>query len=157
MPIKNYTTSVSASRTVNEIQDLLRHHGASDVIVHYGTDREPENLTFNIETKHGDIVFRLPANVPALAALLLKQLTASNYRQWDTQYQAQRKAKVKEQAGRVAWRIIKDWVDAQLAIIETEMVTLEEVFLPYMVTNDGRILYEALKGKDFFLTEGKPA
>ncbi|WP_189339127.1 hypothetical protein [Williamsia muralis] len=33
-----------------------------------------------------------------------------------------------EHALRVAWRITKDWVEAQLAIIETQMVTPAQVF-----------------------------
>ena len=40
-----------------------------------------------------------------------------------------------------AWRITKDWVDAQVAIIETKMVTTTQVFLPYTVTSSGKSLY----------------
>ena len=29
---------------------------------------------------------------------------------------------------------MKDWVEGKMAQIETEMVTVEEVFLPYMLT-----------------------
>jgi len=50
--------------------------------------------------------------------------------------------KTVEQAERVAWRIMKDWLEAQLAIIATEMVTLDQVFLPYMQGDDGRTVYE---------------
>ena len=51
-------------------------------------------------------------------------------------------SRIEEQARRTAWRITKDWVDAQLAIIETKMVTTAQVFLPYAVTNDGRQVYQ---------------
>lgn len=37
------------------------------------------------------------------------------------------------QAERVAWRILKRWVDTQLAFIETGMIKFEEVFLSYIV------------------------
>ena len=40
----------------------------------------------------------------------------------------------REQAYRTAWRIIKDWVDAQMALLETEMVDFEEVFMPYILS-----------------------
>src|SRR5207253_3789685 len=48
-----------------------------------------------------------------------------------------------EQVSRdVAWRITKDWIEAQLAIIETRMVTMAQVFLPYAVTSTGESMYE---------------
>jgi len=42
----------------------------------------------------------------------------------------------------VAWRIIKDWIEAQLAIVEAEMVEMAEVFLPYAVTKSNKTLYQ---------------
>ena len=38
--------------------------------------------------------------------------------------------------------ITKDWVAAQLAIIETRMVTTAQVFLPYAITRNGQSVYE---------------
>jgi hypothetical protein len=152
--IKNYTTEVPAMKSIGQIQFNLAAHGATAIMVHYGTDHEPESLAFVIPTPQGEIPFRLPANVKKLEALLLKQLSISSYHTFDTQYQAQRKHKVGEQAKRVAWRIIKDWVDAQLAIIETEMVTIEQVFLPYMQVKNGQTLYQVMQEKRFMLTMG---
>ena len=34
----------------------------------------------------------------------------------------------------ITWRILKDWVEAQMALLETGMVTMDESFLPYMVS-----------------------
>lgn len=48
----------------------------------------------------------------------------------------------REQAERVAWRIIKDWIEAQMAILESEMVTMDEIFLPYTLDNKGNTLYQ---------------
>ena len=42
----------------------------------------------------------------------------------------------------MAWRIIKDWIEAQLAIVEAEMVEMAEVFLPYAVTKSNKTLYQ---------------
>jgi len=41
MPIKNYTTKVPASRSIQEIQDMLVKHGATDFLFQYeqGTGR----------------------------------------------------------------------------------------------------------------------
>ena len=43
----------------------------------------------------------------------------------------------KEQARRVAWRILKDWIEAQIALLESGMVEMEEIFLPYMLAGAG--------------------
>lgn len=43
----------------------------------------------------------------------------------------------------MAWRIVKDWVEAQMAILESEMVQMEEIFLPYMVSASGQTFFEA--------------
>lgn len=44
----------------------------------------------------------------------------------------------------MGWRIINDWVEAQLAIIETDMVSLDQVFLPYMSVEPNRSLYQVI-------------
>ncbi len=49
-----------------------------------------------------------------------------------------------EQAQKVAWRITKDWVAAQLAIVEAKLAEMAEVFLPYAITKTGNTLYKEL-------------
>lgn len=46
---------------------------------------------------------------------------------------------------RVSWRIVKDWVEAQMAIVEAQLAEVGEVFLPYAVTKKGNTLYKELK------------
>ena len=45
-------------------------------------------------------------------------------------------------------RILKDWVEAQMALPETGMVTMEEILLPSMLSG-GQTLYRALAADDF--------
>ena len=70
--------------------------------------------------------FRLPANVDAVWSVLQRQKVKCD----------------RAQAERVAWRIIKDWVAAQMAILETEMVQMDEIFLPYMINDSGQTLFQ---------------
>jgi hypothetical protein len=56
-----------------------------------------------------------------------------------------------DQAYRTAWKNIHDWVDAQMALLETEMVRLEEVFLPYMTDSTGRSVFERMESQAFLL------
>jgi hypothetical protein len=53
------------------------------------------------------------------------------------------------QAKRVAWRQILRWVQAQLALVETDMVRIEEVFMPYLLNKKGQTLYEAIAVNGF--------
>lgn len=48
-------------------------------------------------------------------------------------------------AQRTGWRILKDWVAAQLAIIEAGLATLPEVMLPYALLSDGQTLYKRVQ------------
>ena len=48
-----------------------------------------------------------------------------------------------EHAYKVAWRILKDWVLAQMAIVEAGAAQLAEVFLPYALQPDGKTMFEA--------------
>ena len=58
-----------------------------------------------------------------------------------------------QQANRTVCRIIKEWILAQMALIDTEMVTVEEVFLPYMLTGK-QTLYQALSNGDLKMLPG---
>lgn len=142
MPLLNYTTTIEAMKTVGEIQGNLAAHGAKSILIDYGDDGTVEALSFQVPTPHGQVAIRLPIAPDAV----LKVLTQQN-----------RLGKVPKryanhaQAVRVAWRIVKDWVEAQMAILETEMVRMEQIFLPYVITQGGRTLYEAMVDRHFQL------
>lgn len=135
MPIKNYTTKIPALQTIGEIQGILASHGAKKVMIDYNDNGHVEAVTFAIDTPIGLQGFAIPARVNAVAATLAKQKVKCDY----------------EQSERVAWRIVKDWIDAQMAFIESEQVALDEVFLPYMQDNSGNTLYEAFINKQLLL------
>jgi hypothetical protein len=43
-----------------------------------------------------------------------------------------------------------------MAIVDTNMVQLEQVFLPYVITPDGRTLYERVRDTQFVLPPAEP-
>lgn len=47
-----------------------------------------------------------------------------------------------EHAYRVAWRILRAWVNVQMVLVELEIVQIQEVFLPYVVQKNGQTLFE---------------
>ena len=50
----------------------------------------------------------------------------------------------------MAWRNIRDWVMAQLALYETEIVDMPQVFLPFATDQKGQTLYEKMVEGKFF-------
>lgn len=139
MAIKNYTTTINANKTIGEIQELLSKHGATAIMTEYD-DGNVTGLSFKIMTTRGELGIRLPSNTDRVLQVLKKQRKNNNQVK-DTF----------EQANKVAWRIIKDWVDAQMAILETEIVEMEQIFLPYVLNNRGKTLYQEFKDNQLLL------
>lgn len=55
-----------------------------------------------------------------------------------------------EHARNVGWRILKDWIDLQMALVEVKMRKLEQIFLADMWdARTGRTFYEVLAEKKF--------
>jgi hypothetical protein len=131
MAILNYTTKIDAFKTVGEIQSILVKHGAMNVSVDFD-QAQPVSLTFLVQLNGELINFRLPCNFMGVHRALTKDASVP------------KSLKTQEQARRVAWRILKDWVESQMAIVESELATLPEVFLPYIVMPTGLTLYESV-------------
>jgi len=129
MPLLNYTTSIAPQKTVMEIQTALAKAGASAIMANYDTDGNIIALSFKINADGKEIAFKLPTAWEPVQKTLQRQRVSQRYQ-------------TPEHALRVAWRITKDWVEAQLAIIETQMVTTVQVFLPYAITNNGQTVFE---------------
>lgn len=130
----NYTTKVPSSRTINEMQDALGRAGARRVMVEYANGA-PAALAFSLPTAHGERLYTLPCDIDAVLRVLK-----------DTDPTLLRTNKIKadrEQAEKVAWRVLKDWLEAQLALVRTQMAPLDQVMLPYLHVAPELTLYEA--------------
>ena len=143
--LKNYTTSISAEKSIMEIEKLLLNFGAID----FG--KRAENgffigMFFSIEVQGKNVPFKLPINLDAIASYLSKQKTKTS------------QENIYEQAYKVGWRIMKDWVFSQLSIIASGMVNIEDVFLPYMLIDKNLTLSEGIKEGRYknLLTEYNP-
>ena len=146
MTLLDYTTKVPVSKTVAQVQAQLVEHGARAVMMEYDDNGKIKAMTFEVKTPKGQLPIRLPVDAGATFKVLQRQ--ADNG-------EIPRKYANKEHAYRVAWRIVKDWVEAQMSLLETEMVRMEEIFLPYVVTESSRTVYEILAGKGFLLGSGE--
>jgi hypothetical protein len=123
MAIKNYTTLIPESRTIQEIQTMLARAGARRIGLDY-ENGQVAAIAFQMAVGDQLLSYRLPCRSEQIYHLLATDGRAH--------------------ARAVGWRIVRDWLDAQLALIETEMADLPEVMLPYLLISDGRTAYEVL-------------
>ena len=135
MPLLNYTTKVDVYTTIGQIQGNLVKHGARRILQEYDKNGFPSAVCFEIETRFGLRGIQLPARVENVKRVLDKQKVKCDI----------------AQAQRVAWRIVRDWVEAQMAILESEMVSMEEIFLPYMLVDNETTVYQKLESKQLLL------
>ena len=141
MTIANRNTTVDASKTVAEIQSMLAKAGARHMLIEYDQS-DPVALAFKIEVKGSPISFRLPCNWKGVLKALHGQVPS---RMLNTQH-----------ARRVGWRILKDWLRAQLSLIATGASSMEEVMLPWAIMCTGEtVATEMLSNKPHLL--GLPA
>lgn len=136
MKIANYTTKVDSNKSVTEIQQMLGMAGAQAIMIEY-TENEPSSVAFKITRPTRNIAFKLPCDWKRTLRVI----------------HADRKVpprlKTPQQAKRIAWRILRDWLRSQLSLIEIDCADVEQVFLPYAVTPTGETLYEQVKNSEF--------
>jgi hypothetical protein len=152
MALLNYTTKIDADKTASEITKCLAAHGASAIMTDYD-DGVLSAISFAITIGERKVGFRLPCDWRPVLAIITKG--KKNPHSWNKERAAHWEGQWRDQAVRTAWRIVKDWVEAQMALVETQMVTTQEVFLPYAVMRDGRTLSEHVEEKpQLLLGEG---
>lgn len=139
MPLLNYSTKISPEQTIGEIQKILSRHGVQAMMTEY-EGRNVASVSFKMLVSDQTVSFRLPCKWSAVLEIFKN----------DPVYR-RRGAASEEQAIRTSWRIIKEWVDAQLALVEINMVTIPQVFLPYSIMKDGRILADHVAANPAFL------
>lgn len=136
VPIKNAASSASLPRIFEAIQKTLISHKAKHITYSYEAERIVA-IEFVIDINGIERPFRLPARIKNVEQIMYGKGFLSN-----TQ---------KTQAYRTSWANIRDWIAAQMAMIDTGMVKPEEIFLPYMVSNSGQTFYEVMTEQRFLL------
>lgn len=131
MAILNYTTKIDSFKTIAEITKCLVSHGASKIVTDY-QGMIPSAIMFSLMIGDKPVYYTLPANYSGVLRAMEKQKISKSYC-------------TKDQAVRVSWRIIKDWVEAQMAIVEAELADVSEVFLPYAIMASGNTLYQDIQ------------
>lgn len=140
--LKNCTSEVPAITSMGKIERCLVEAGATDISKKY-SDGVCTSITFRMMVNQVPLFFQLPAKVDACFKSLWGSMTSRG------QQQADRKKWV-AQAERTAWKIVSDWVELQLSMIQLEQAEALQVFLPYVYNpQSDQTFYESLKDKGF--------
>jgi hypothetical protein len=130
--IKNQSTTITVDKTVGEIVGLLTRRGTTSVVTLY-KEGQVSGLSFGLKTEYGPRTYALPVNADGVQAVLRKG-------------GAPAAAQRPEQAARIAWRIAKEWLEVQIALVEAGLATLDEVLLPFMLNGgDDRTMYQVYR------------
>ena len=133
--ILNYTTEVSAAKTIGEIQALLAAKGALSVSVDY-ENGEPSGVTFKLMVLGQPLSFRLPADHDAAFETMRTARGVPDH------------LKNRDQAKRVCWRIMLRWVEAQLALVQMKQASFDRAFFQYALDeNTGETVYDIWRGQ----------
>lgn len=139
--MKNYTSTVPVEITIGRIEKILASAGVKNVMKDYD-DGEVAAVYFtlpNPAVPNGLVPVRLPANIESVMKVLREEMKRPRpetlKRLWG-------------QAHRTAWKLMQDWIEVQLSLIELQQVEALQVFLPY-VWDGRRTYYTALKDGGF--------
>jgi hypothetical protein len=145
--IKYYTSGITASKSITKIEELLAKHGAKDIIKQYD-DGYLTCIFFSIQLNDGTkLAFKLPARVEKVKDVLLK----ASKRPRDGTIQ-----KIREQAEKTAWKLVSDWVEIQLTLVDLDQAEIVEVFLPHVYdASKNQTLFDKMKVTNYkLLTAG---
>ncbi len=149
--MKNYTSEVPVERTITRIEQILAKFGARNILKDYGDDRELASLSFTLFHKGTgkNLMIRMPVNVEAVRKVLMSYRKRRPY--------GGSLERMRQQAGRTAWRLQQDWLEVQLSLIELEQVEALQVFLPYLLIDGRQTFYKSLQEGGFkMLPEWEP-
>jgi hypothetical protein len=124
MNIKNYTSSVEASRSMARIEELLVEIGATNINKKF-SEKVCTGITFLLfdQQLQRTLPFHLKAQVEECFTVLWKDVKRPRH---DT------KKILMQQANRTAWKILSDWTEIQCSMILLGQAKPLQMFLPFM-------------------------
>jgi hypothetical protein len=132
-----YENASSGAAARDEITKLLRRFGCESV----GFMDDFEDHSVLLAFKHRGRPVQLKASAKGWAQMYVKA-HPHTYRMRHNKHEHEQRAL---RQGFIAVNsILRDWVKGQVTAVECGMLSFEAVFMPYMLTNDGRPVIERL-------------
>lgn len=157
MFLKNYTSDVPVHQTVHRIEQLLIRCGVSGILKEYHPNIAGKitALIFAIKLDHGnEWKIRVPVDEEkALQTLWLNYVNGDKMNAAGSEIlynnrKSKKRADFKEQAERTAWKIMQDWIEVQLSMIQMQQADFQQVFLPY-VWDGKQTVYDRVKAMGY--------
>ena len=147
MNLRNYTSKVPASRSLENIERLLVDAGATHIARFYDGEKKVVGVLFQINMGGKPVTFKLPSRPDRV----LKEMEKGRRRM-----RSESQKRLGEQAQRTAWKILFDWVSVQVSMVLLEQAEAAEVFLPYVYDSvKDQTLFERVKESGYkLLTAG---
>jgi len=130
MPIKIKNATSNCKTTFDTIQKVLAAHKAQKIAFEYDGAGRVKGIAFALKIGTQDCLIQLPARIDKVA-MIMYGAPCDHLSEKDS-----------KQAYQTAWANIRDWIAAQMAMVDTEMVQMTEVFLPYFVHSDNKTHFE---------------
>jgi len=147
MNIKNYTSTVDASRSMAKIEELLVEIGATNINKQY-TEKICTGITFLLfdQQLQQTLPFHLKAQVEECFTILWQDVKRPRS---DT------RTTIQQQSSRTAWKILCDWTEVQCSMILLGQAKPLQMFLPFMYdTKTSETLFDKISAGKVKLLPG---
>lgn len=147
MNIKNYTSSVEASRSMARIEELLVEIGATNINKQYA-NKICTGITFLLfdQQLQQTLPFHLKAQVEECFTILWRDVKRPRP---DT------RTLITQQASRTAWKILSDWTEVQCSMILLGQAKPLQMFLPFIYdTKNNETLFDKVSSGKMKLLAG---
>lgn len=136
-----YAEATSGAKARDEITKMLQRFGCISV----GFMDDFENSSVMLVFVHRGRHVQLNASAKGWAQMYLKEHPWSYARKLSKQPYEQKALR----QGLVAVNsILRDWVKGQITAVETGILSFEAVFMPHMLTSDGRPLIDRIQAEN---------
>lgn len=125
MTVRNYTTQIVVEKTIMEIEQILLKFGAEGIYKEYKGNKI-SGLMFYLMKDNQKIPFKIPMSIEKTRTIITKAVQEGKLPRKFLNEPLR-----SEQGERVAWRIIKDWIDSQLSLLQMQFAEAIEILLPY--------------------------
>lgn len=145
-----YATASAGGSARDEITRMLRRFGCESVGFMDDFDKHEVLLAFS----HRGRQIQLRASAKGWAQMFLKDNPYTyRRRQQRTEYE-----QTALRQGHIAVNsILRDWIKGQMTAVECGILSFEAVFMPYMLTADGRPLLDRLRENNMLPAPQDPA
>lgn len=143
-----YENTTAGQKALNEIQKLLRDFGCNK----FGVMQDDGEGTLLVQFEYKGKPVSVKASINGYAVAWLKEHPYTNRTRFT---RVQHETKAKEVARIAVFSIIRDWIKAQIMIIETDVLSFEGAFLGQLMLGNGETVLEHINKSGLIAIEGK--